>query len=255
MRSSRVVSWLSSSPCSVVSSRAAAWLGGLALVAAPSSASALQITQTGSVAGSPSAPTYQVSIAAADVGQSFSLAWSLAAPSGGFDLDASATFLIESFSASNVQLAVSISNDTVIPPSGGNAGIASLGIGVSPDAAPSLLTAGNVFSNVGTGSGPQQTYPGGFKQIDLCLFSQNCSGGGQGTLLAAGDSDSLRVSLAGDFSGGQAILSDFALKWQTSFGSFEVPGGPSRPIPEPTAALVFGAGILIVRRAVRRRAR
>jgi hypothetical protein len=203
-------------------------------------------------AGSPSQPTYQVSFGAADVGQSFSIDWLLdraMLP----DLTAAAVFTIESFTNSSIALAISITNttQTVLD----RVAIASIGFGVSPNATGSFLAAGSVFDGIGSGSGPHQNYPGGFKGIDVCIFAQNCSGGGMNGLLGEGATDSFRVALGGDFSGGSATLSSFAAKFQTAFGSYQLAGRPTpgRPIPEPEAIVVFLAGLAVLGAAVRRR--
>jgi hypothetical protein len=227
----------------------------LALLLSAPSASALTISTTGGSAGFPSQPLYQVAIGSSDVGSSFTIDW-LFDRMVLYDLTATATFTIESFTSSTVQLAISVANTT--QPWFGNAAIASLGLGTSPNTTASLVTPGAVFDRIGSGSGPQQTYPGGFKGIDVCIFAQNCSGGSMGQLLAAGSSDAFRIALAGDFSSG-LVLSSFATKFQTSFGSYELAGrpssGPSRPIPEPEAALAFAIGAFLVARSVRRRLR
>lgn len=225
----------------------------LLALAYASSASALTISTTGGYAGSPSQPLYQVAIGASDVGSSFDVNW-LFDRMALYDLTATATFTIESFTASTVQLAISIANTTM--PSFGNAAIASLGFGTTPNTTASLVQPGAVFDGVGSGTGPNQTYPGGFKGIDVCVFAQNCSGGAMGQLLAAGASDAFRIALAGDFSNG-LVVSSFATKFQTSLGSYELAGkpGPGRPIPEPEAALAFAVGALVVALAVRRRLR
>jgi hypothetical protein len=219
---------------------------------AASGASALNIQPTGMSAGSPSQPTYQVSFGAADVGQSFTIDWLLDRRFLS-DLTATASFTIESFSQSSIALAVSITNTTSSWLD--RVAIASIGLGVSPNATGSLLAAGSVFDSVGSGSGPHQNYPGGFKGIDVCIFAQNCSGGGVRGLLGEGATDSFRVALGGDFSGGSATLSSFAAKFQTAFGSYQLAGRPTpgRPIPEPEAIVVFLAGLAVLGAAVRRK--
>jgi hypothetical protein len=235
MRLSRVRSWL---------------VTGAALVVA-TGASAFSIQPTGSSAGNPPQPTWLVGMTSADVGQSFRVDWLLDRTSS-YDLSGTATFLLESFTATTIELAISITNTTNPDPY--RAAIASLGFGIEPNATATLLAAGNVFDAIGPGAGPQQTYPGGFKQIDVCIYAVNCSGGNISQLLQAGSTDSFRIGLAGDFSGGSATLTSFATKFQTAFGSYQLPGVPSsRPIPEPEAIVVFLAGLAVLGASVRRR--
>jgi hypothetical protein len=58
------------------------------------------------------------------------------------------------------------------------------------NATATLSSAGSVFDWVGSGSGPQQNFPGGFGGIDVCLFADGCSGGNVNNGLQAGASDS-----------------------------------------------------------------
>lgn len=205
------------------------------------------------------APAWAISIApgavtlgAADVGQSFSVSWSLD-PGIGYDLTARADLTLESWSDSSIRLGVSIAHTS--QPGNTQASLASFGFGTSSDVAPSLAVAGAIFDEVGTGRGPARNYPGGFSGIDVCVYAQQCSGGGIPRILAAGDSDTLVIDLAGDFSGGPLALSNFVTKFQTAFGSYAARGGPGRAIPEPEAALAFAVGAAVVGMAVRHRRR
>jgi MYXO-CTERM domain-containing protein len=172
------------------------------------------------------------------------------------DLKASSTWTITSLTQTTLDLDVVINNDTVLPstPIDANSAILSFGFGVDPDSTATLTDTGTVFDGIGDGSGAQQTFPGSFKQIDVCVFSQGCSGGGINTGLQAGDSDQVSLQVtAGSVNYGdpnQVSLLFFPLKFQGTWGSFEpsgTPGGnggtpPQIPIPAPLA--LIGLGLL-----------
>lgn len=247
-------------------------LTGASLLCLSLTASAFTFEDTGDDAGNPEQPLWQVSITEADIGSSFDIGWLLAAGSTNSDgntistdLKASSSFLVKEFSTSHMVLDVSIFNDTV-PPVGAaadyNAAILSFGFGVTPDATGVLLEEGDTFVSIGEGSGGQQTFPGGFKQIDVCVFSDGCSGGSLGSGLQMGESDSLRLKITGDFTNADsasttlAMLSDFPLKFQGTEGSFQlagVPGDGDEPpddpkIPVPGTLLLMAVGLVGLRR-------
>ena len=157
------------------------------------------------------------------------------------DLTATSTWSISSYSASEIVIDIDIFNTTILGDGLDNAAITAFGFGVSPDATGVLSSAGAVFNEIGTGSGPQQTFPGGFKDIDICLYYQNCSGGNINDGLQAGDSDSLQITLMGTF-GSSTDLLFYPAKFQSNLGSFQ-PGGTTN-IPEPTASLLLGTGLI-----------
>ena len=82
------------------------------------------------------------------------------------------------------------------------AGITAFGIGADPNATSVVFSDApdDDFVDAEVASDPHQTFPGGFKQIDVCVFTQVCDGGGSGAALAAGASDSFPVTVFGDFS-------------------------------------------------------
>ena len=158
------------------------------------------------------------------------------------DLTATSTWTVSSFNATEILLDININNTTVLETGIlDEAAIVSFGFGVEPDATVALATAGSVFDLVSDGNGTQQTFPGGFKQIDVCLFADGCTGGDVKNGLQAGASDTLQVLLSGAF-GTSADLLFFPAKFQTTLGSFE-PGG-STSIPEPSALVLMGLGLL-----------
>lgn len=227
------------------------------------SANALLITNTGLQAGNPASDLYDVTVNSADVGSSFNVAWSVPAGTGALthDLSGFMTVTINAFTASTLDLGISITNTTDVDGSF-QAAIHSFGFGIDPDATASVLSAGSVFTDVGSGNGAQQTFPGGFKQIDFCAFSpNNCSGGSAPNGLAGdGASDSLVVRLtantANAFDTGsdlEAVLMAFPVKYQTDEGSYE-PAGVVSAVPVPAAVWLFGSGLLGLAAAARRKA-
>lgn len=192
-------------------------------------------------------------------GSSFNVDWfvDLNDATTSSDLTASSTWTVSSYSSSSIVLDILISNTTVLDPGTlDNAAIVSFGFGVSPNATGALSIAGGVFDLVGTGSGPQQTFPGGFKAIDICLFADGCAGGNVNNGLQAGASDSLQVTLTaltGSSFGDTTDLLFFPVKFQTSLGSYE-PGGCVNcvNVPEPGMVGLLAIGIIVVAVARRR---
>ena len=73
----------------------------------------------------------------------------------------------------------------------------------------------------------QQTYPGGFKGIDVCVFTHNCSGGSQALALAAGASDTFTLLITGGFTGHTVTLTPFPISFKTSDDTFRFAGDAS----------------------------
>ncbi|MGL5873141.1 MAG: cistern family PEP-CTERM protein [Xenococcaceae cyanobacterium] len=187
-----------------------------------------------------------VGINNSDIGQSFTLNWLL--PANTFtntqNISSTGTFKVNNLSSSNLELQVQLTNTTV---SSYQAALMSLGLGVDPNGTATIAQAGTKFDGVSAGSGPNQTFPGGFKNIDVCAFAANgCAGGNinQG-LQSGGNSDTFTLNIAGSFgTTPQVTLNSFAVKYQTEDGSYEIPGtihqGGSTAVPEPSAASAFG---------------
>jgi hypothetical protein len=235
-------------------SRSTIFLTALLFGLLASNANAFTMFDTGVLGGNPESSLIGVTTTAADVGNSFDLGWVVANVVGTEDLTATGNFELLAFTDTYFDLQVTIANTTVLSSSLTNADILSLGFGVNPDATAAFLAgeSGSVFDDIGDGSGPQQSYPGGFKGIDVCVYGQGCTGGAVAEGLHAGDTDIFQIRVTGDFSGGTADLLYFPIKFQTNVGSFEPGGGL---IPEPSAALIFGVGLAFVAMRVRRTAR
>jgi hypothetical protein len=194
--------------------------------------------------------TQAQAIQISSTGQSWTVDWSFNIGTAGM-LSATSSWYVDSFSSTQIVLGIDITNTTSLTGQLTNADITSFGFGTVPNATGSLLTAGTTFDNVGSGSGPQQTFPGGFKQIDVCVFTSGCSGGSVNDALHAGASDSLQLLLTGDFSKGYLNLLAFPLKFQTNLGSYEsagcINGEPAcMPVPEPGITALLGLGLVLI---------
>jgi len=186
-----------------------------------------------------------------DIADDFTINWFLA--QGGsdndgstapFDVSASAAFDVTVFNATRLTLGVTITNTTN---TSHQSSIHSFGIGVNPNATSvSLSNPGNVvFTNAEVQSG-QQNYPGGFKQIDVCVYSpNNCSGGAFSGGLLSGNMDAFTLTIFGNFSGGSVTLAPFPIKFQTSGPSLEFAGIEVGTVaaPEPGTLILLGSGL------------
>ena len=192
-------------------------------------------------------------------GQTFSVDWhynsntssggTLSAP-----LNAIGTFTVQSLSSTTLDLAATIDNTTALNSSLTQAYLMSLGISTSPSATTTLLNAGNIFTQADTPS--TGNFPGGFKNIDACVYAtgNSCNGTDINNGLAAGSSDSFVLALSGNFGSSPSItLSDFAVKFQTNEGSYEFGGHSLSETPEPKTLVLFGTALLLALGPVLRR--
>ena len=171
-----------------------------------------------------------------------------AAPSNA-DLSATSTWTVSGFTTTSIVLDISISNTTSLFDGLEEAAITSFGFGVEPDATAIITTSGSVFDLIGVTN--NQNFPGGFKEIDVCLFTDGCTGGDIKSGLQAGDSDILQITLSGTF-GDTAELLFFPLKFQTTLGSYEPGGTTSVPEPSMVGLLAIGLlGMVVARRRMK----
>jgi len=181
------------------------------------------------------------------------------------DLSAEALFEILRFDADGLEFAITITNTVSLAELDGRiANVLSFGFGVEPDVDAEITESGSVFGDSSPGSGGQESFPGGFKKIDVCIFgANNCAGGSVNAGLAAESSDSLKLLLTpetGMFvdpetgSSPYAQLAAFPIKFQGDFGSFEFVSFPDDGgrIPVPPAIALLGAGLILVGWARRR---
>lgn len=186
-----------------------------------------------------------VGITGADIGQSFDVNWLVASTNP--DLTATSTWTVEDFSSSALTLKISMTNTT---PNSLASSITAFGLGISPDATGAFATngEGDVFKFIGAGSGPNETFPGGFKAIDICIGpSSPCAGDAFNDGLLNGITDTITIVLSGLFGDNPAAtLAFFPLKFQTALGSFE-PAGAVVPLPASLpllGAALAGLGLL-----------
>jgi hypothetical protein len=163
------------------------------------------------------------------------------------NLSATSSWLVSSYSSTRIILDVTITNTTLLAGLLSNADITSFGFGTGPDVRATPILAGSTFTMTGAGHGPNQTFPGGFKGIDVCIFFHECAGGSAPSGLRAGESDKLQLLLTGSF-GSTTELLYFPLKFQTNRGSYE-PGGCvncSSNAPEPSILVLLGIGLALI---------
>ena len=231
----------------------------------PSEAKAYSVTFNGRTAGNPSGqPLRDIGLHSGDIGRTLDpTIWSLSAGTsndGGETLTQSilgrAVITVLDLTKDVLKLQFDISNLT---DSSYQAAITGLWFGVTPDATgANFNSSGQTFDAVRVD--PDGNAPGGFKNIDICIYAtKNCEGGKIGDGLQAGESDSFIVSIFGNFgvynpdgtySRSAVTISDLGTKWQTEDGSYQVAG-----VPEPMTILGSGAalgfGAIMKRRAAK----
>lgn len=182
-------------------------------------------------------------------------------------LTANAKFTVLAFTATTLQFGINIKNTTVLPPGDFNNNVFSFGFNIDPNATSVTATDSNGDS-VTWEAAIAQNFPS-FQTVDVCVWAANgCAGGNINQGLAVGASDSLTLTLTGNFaappgSGNTvvAMISDFPLKFQGTWGSYEVPGntgccgGGDHQVPEPTTLSLAMLGLACVAGRVRFRAK
>lgn len=185
------------------------------------------------------------------------------------DLTATANFQITDFNATTLVMEIAIHN-TFDPALGINS-VMSFGFFVDPDIESAALVNHSDPNNVIWTEQLDDQLTGNFKHLDICIFpdeqSNSCNGGNVSNGLVAGASDLLTLTLTGNFVGqngdiSTVMLSEFPVKFQGDWGSFEVPGGvdccggPSGgTVPEPATLGLAVLGLGLVRRSHARFAR
>ena len=179
-----------------------------------------------------------------NAGDALNFSWSYAG--GGYNLTGAGTMTATALSAGSLTLQISLTNNTTAA-SGNNARLAAFGLGIDPDAT------GVTFSDASDGGmidASLDSIPS-LKTIEVCAFGgPNCSGGGNGGILANGASDLFSLVITGAFANGVTI-DPLGYKYQTNNGSFEFScsttsteyqcGGGRTSVPEPGSLALLGA--------------
>ncbi len=211
-------------------------LSVLAFCLSGANADAYTISQIGTSGGTPGGmPVFQVSGRMAS--DAFNASWAYS--NGGYTVRASGSISVASLSSNMMTLNISIDNTTSVGGGLTEARISSFGFGAA-DAEGMSSSGGAYLTN--TAYNPRPNLPG--YDVDVCAFGgRNCAGGGNKGI-ALGFADSLTMNIYGDFDPDAGVtLDQFAVKFQTNVGSFELAGNPS-PVPVPAAAFLLGAGLL-----------
>lgn len=213
------------------------------------------------------ANNYQdVTMNASDVGQSFTANWLCSAnttcnnsnltKSSPVNLSATGTFTLDQYASNYVKISATIKDTTS---SSFKAALVSIGLSTelsNPNLVPKWDipgdsgTQGTIFKSY---SSPG-TFPGGFSGINACFWAgNNCNGGsidsglGNGYPGTTSSTDSFTFFLTSNSGtiGSSLTLSDFAVKFQSAYGSFEFGDGlgPS-PTPEPGSIWLLGSALL-----------
>ncbi len=219
--------------------------------------------------GNPPQDVYKVTISdpvANDPGDTtFTVNWLLPADPqfAPVDLSATAEFTVLSFTDSTLQLGIDITNttDLTLFPNDNNAVLA-FGFNVDPDIS---SVAVDDDGTLPWQADTAQNFPT-FQSISVCAWpdaNNNCSGGNVNNGLQAGASDSLILTLTTGTTFASTnpelersvMLTDLPLKFQGSWGSYELPGNPNggggnghgngNDVPEPAPLLLVTLGMAI----------
>ena len=185
-------------------------------------------------------------ITSSDVGQTYAIDWMDPTSSTGLSTNLSATgdFTVKSLTSSELLLGVTLNNTTS---SSFQAAILALGMSSSPSVSGKYVGTSTVF----TGISDPGNFPGGFKNINICLFSGGnvCDGGDINNGLQSGSSTSFELALTtstGNLLSSGIDLSQFPVKFQTQSGSFELGGSTLTATPEPSSLILASTGLLMI---------
>ncbi len=247
MRSSIVTSFVSTVT-------AAASIAVISSAFAP--ANAYSVIRTNAQAGNPSSFLYDVGLNAGDIGRQLDpVTWSIPKNSNNtglpVELSAKAEIKVENFTSKMLSLAIKLSNTTV---ANFHSSIVSFGFGVSPDANGAQLISSAQQTYDAVRIKPNGNFPGGFKNIDVCVYSgRGCNGGDIKKGLQGGQSDTFMLNIFGNFGSDPSVtLSAFPLKFQTEQDSYEAAGVPE-PITVVGSGLALGFGALFKKESAKKR--
>lgn len=222
-----------------------------------SPANAYSVIRTNAQAGNPSSFLYDVGLNAGDIGRQLDpVTWSIAKNSNNsglpVELSAKAEIKVENFTSKMLSLAIKLTNTTV---ASFRSSIVSFGFGVSPDAngAQLIQDANQTYDAVRVK--PTSNFPGGFKNIDVCVFGGNtCNGGDiKKGLQSGGQSDTFMLNIFGNFGSDPSVtLSAFPIKFQTEQDSYEAAGVPE-PLTVVGSGLALGFGALFKKESAKKR--
>lgn len=175
------------------------------------------------------------------------------------DLTAEATFTITSFDTNSIVMDIAL--DNTFDPNDGVNSVLSFGFYVDPDITGASLVNANDPNNILWTHELSDNLTGNFRNLDICVYpdaqSNSCNGGNVNNGLPAGASDMLSLTLTGDFSVpgdpdtiATVMLSEFPVKFQGDYGSYQVPGQTDccTRVPEPASFPLALAAMAAVRR-------
>ena len=142
--------------------------------------------------------------------------------------------IIDLDATGEVKFTIDITNTTILEGDGDN--ILAFGFFTYPELSIYNFAAGSTFLFA-----EEDTIFPSFQEIDICIFGQNCTGGGYKGGLEPGDSDQVMISLIGDLSGGSVMIDPSVIKFQGDRGSFKL---ANMQVPEPSSLAIFGIGLL-----------
>lgn len=223
-----------------------------------SPANAYSVIRTNAQAGNPSSFLYDVGLNAGDIGRQLDpVTWSVAKNSNNsglpVELSAKADIKVENFTSNMLTLAIKLTNTTV---ANFRSSIVSFGFGVSPNiTGAQLLQDGEQTYNAVGFNRKNNNFPGGFKNINVCVFGRNtCNGGNINEgLQSGGQSDTFTLNIFGNFGSDPSVtLSAFPIKFQTEQDSYEAAGVPE-PITVVGSGLALGFGALFTKQSKKRK--